>query len=486
MPELNKELVFDAFSRYAGQPALVSTQHKLTWGQLYQQIMAAGKSLEKFNIGKDDKVAILCENCVEYVIICMALWARGAVVVPVSVRWPRRIFEEALRVPGCRKLITAPNQFYYDVIIQNITIAELALNPGQIIEPSTGNNLVVDPAADCTMLFTSGSYVLPKVTLHSWANHYYSALGSNQNIAFGPGKRWLLALPLYHTGGMAILFRALVSGGCIALPDPALSLEENIGQLQITHVSLVATQLYRMLQEERIAGQLAGLEAILLGGSAMPEALIKKAVAGNLPVYTSYGSTEMASQITTTRPGDSLDRLLSSGTLLPYRELQISDTGEILVRGRTLFKGYVKKRLAPAVDAEGWFHSGDLGFIDKQGYLHVTGRKDNMFISGGENIYPEEIEAVLLQQEDIIQALVAPVANEEYGSRPVAFVEGRDGIPDFARLRKALSEKLPKYKIPDHFFPWSGNLSKISSKPQRYNYAQKATRLLKQLSASKK
>jgi len=478
MPDNYKEILFDVFTRYAEQPALVSAQVSLSWKELYRHVSAAGQRLEALGFKENDRVAICCNNHIEYIILCLALWIRGTVVVPVSVRWPRSLITRSLLVIACKKLFSEPNCFFFDAIIKNWAITDVIPAHTPLTQPEPGE-INITPEQDCTIIFTSGSSGKPKAVLHSWANHYYNALGSNQNIAFGPGDRWLLSLPLYHVGGMAIIFRALAGGGCIAVPDQELSMEANIKQLQVTHVSLVATQLYRLLQNDQAAGQLIGLKAMLLGGSAIPDSLVKAAIDRQLPVYTSYGSTEMASQITTTRPGDSLERLLTSGTLLPYRELVVNEHGEILVKGRSLCKGYIKKRLRECVDADGWYHSGDLGFMDEHGYLHVTGRKDNMFISGGENIYPEEIEAALLQQDNIIQAIVVPVKNNEFGFRPAAFVQYRGAAPDFDIMKKNLAEYLPKFKIPVHFFEWPGGITSRNEKPDRKTLKRIAARLLK-------
>jgi O-succinylbenzoic acid--CoA ligase len=165
--------------------------------------------------------------------------------------------------------------------------------------------------------------------------------------------------------------------------------------------------------------------------------------------------TEMTSQVTTTAPDASRDELRSAGRRLPYRELQFSEDGEILVRGPTLFQGYLRQdgSLDPGVDADGWYHTRDLGYRDQDGLLHVVGRKDHLFISGGENIQPEEIEDVLLRLPGVTRAVVVPVPDAEFGERPVAFV---DGVPNerLERLASELDGRLSRFKIPDAFYPW--------------------------------
>jgi O-succinylbenzoic acid--CoA ligase len=190
-----------------------------------------------------------------------------------------------------------------------------------------------------------------------------------------------------------------------------------------------------------------------MGGGPVPPSLVDEALARGLPLHTSYGLTEMSSQVTTTRPGASLEELRTAGRVLPNREVSISEEGEILVRGETLFAGYAEgEKLDRPLEAEGWFHTRDLGEIDESGYLRVGGRMDNLFISGGENIQPEEIEEALCRLDGIDEAVVVPVLDEEFGARPVAFVRAAGRKPE--ELAQELEPLLPRFKIPISFYPW--------------------------------
>jgi len=144
--------------------------------------------------------------------------------------------------------------------------------------------------------------------MHTYANHYYNAAGSNENISFEPGDRWLLSLPLYHVGGIGILFRAWLRAGAVVVPDRKESLAAAVGKYEITHLSMVSTQLHHLMTQER-SFRMSSLKHILLGGSAMPRSLIADAVSAGLPIHTSYGLTEMASQVTTTALADFPDKL---------------------------------------------------------------------------------------------------------------------------------------------------------------------------------
>jgi O-succinylbenzoic acid--CoA ligase len=142
--------------------------------------------------------------------------------------------------------------------------------------------------------------------------------------------------------------------------------------------------------------------------------------------------------------------------VLPHREVSISEGGEILVRGETLFAGYVEgEEVHSPLDAGGWFHTRDLGELDEDGYLRVRGREDNMFISGGENVQPEEVEEALCRLDGVEEAVVVPLEDEEFGTRPVAFVRvAGGGMPEPEALALALGASLERFKIPAAFYAW--------------------------------
>ncbi len=455
----NKFSLSENRKQFAGFLYVLSVDNSITYRHFESQVHNLSANLMAGGIRKNQRVAILAENAPEGIALFWALWQIGAIAAPLNVRFPQKQLQALLQNCGCRHLILAKSFEHLRFSgISTFPLEKLFLENDDVArgdEVKIRKNFIpFDQSA--TIIFTSGSTGEPAAALHRFGNHYFSALGSNQNISFGPGDRWLLALPLYHVGGLAILFRAYLSGGTVVLPDKHTSLSKTIEQTGVTHVSLVATQFYRLLKEPEGQRALSKLKAILLGGSAIPGSLIDAAIALKLPIYTSYGSTEMASQITTTPPDASAETLRTSGQLLPFRELKIAPDGEILVRGKTLFAGYWQDgQLRRRRDAGGWFATGDLGRLDADGYLQVLGRKDNQFISGGENIQPEEIEKILNRHPDVVQSMVVPVQNDEFGMRPAAFVEMKNGcILNGEQLRTYLAGRLASYKIPRFFLNW--------------------------------
>jgi O-succinylbenzoic acid--CoA ligase len=419
-----------------------------------------------FSVG--DRVALYLPKGPDYVVLLLALIRAGIVACPVSTRLPPGGVAPLLRGAGCYDLISDTEALIgaTDSGTKNLGTKDLIDDsPGAPPEPASPRDVPLDRPS--TIVFTSGSTGTPKAALHTFGNHYFNALGSNENIALAPGDRWLHSLPLYHVGGLSILFRCLLAGATVALPEPGVGLGESVSKLGVTHVSLVSTQLRRLLDEGTVP---SGLKAVLMGGGPIPPSLVDESLArGGLPIHTSYGLTEMASQVTSTPPGASRGELRTAGRSLPYREVRVSEDGEILVRGPTLFAGYLEGEIPKLpLDEEGWFHTGDLGEMDAGGRLAIVGRRDNMFVSGGENVQPEEIEAALCRIEGVEEAVVVPVPDPEFGARAVAFVRKGGRVGDLAQK---LKKSLPGFKIPKAFHNWEGS---GGMKPDRASLARRA------------
>jgi o-succinylbenzoate---CoA ligase len=433
-----------------GEPAIVGADGTVTFGELDRRVSATAQCLEELGLGSGGRLALYLPKDQRYFVLLLALIRAGGVACPIGTSVPPRGVAPLLRRAACDALVSE----------DEMNAGVRTLRPEMLLsdEPaqSLSEPLHLSPDQPATIVFTSGSTGAPKAVLHTFGNHACSALGSNANIALAPGDRWLHSLPLYHVGGLSILFRCLLAGAAIVIPEPGTPLGRAIAEGGATHVSLVSTQLLRLLKE---CTPLDGLKAVLLGGGPVPASLLDEALARGLPIHTSYGLTEMASQVTATPPDASAGELRTSGRVLPHRELSISENAEILVRGETLFAGYVEDGdVDLPLDSAGWFHTKDLGSLDADSYLHVRGRKDNLFISGGQNVQPEEIEAALCRLKSVEEAVVVPVPDPEFGARPIAFVRmsSETGVPE--DLREELEPILPRFKIPAAFYGWSGGM----------------------------
>lgn len=439
-------------SRHPSAPALISPQGIYTWQDLNACIPAMMARLEGAGLRKGDIAAIALPPGPACPMLVMAMIRMGIIAFPIDPRFPEAYRSEILeRVHGAAIILpeeASPVQGLVSIPLDRLMADRPPLPPDEEIRLSLD--------APATLVLTSGSSGPPKAALHSFRNHYHSALRSNANIALEPEDRWLMSLPMYHVAGLGVWFRCLLQGAAVLFPEPGQRLDEALRQFTPTHLSLVSTQLYRLLREPGILPLMQGMKAILLGGSGIPAALLHEAHAAGLPIFTSYGLTEMATQVTTTAPDDPVDRLLTSGRPLAPGCLCISPEEEILIRGETLFLGYLEGNalLRPLRD-DGWFATGDCGFIDEAGYLQVTGRRDNMFIAGGENIQPEEIEAALCRIEGVLEAVVTPVPHAEFGNTPAAFLRLAEGLTlDELSPGTHLAGHLPKFKVPRYYFAW--------------------------------
>lgn len=460
-------------SRHPAAPALISPQGVYTWRDLNDCIPSVAARLEGAGLRKGDIAAIALPPGPAYPMLVMAMIRKGMIAFPIDPRFPDSYRREILdRVHSTAIIVPADTP-------PMERLRTISLDCLMIDRPSPPDDEVrISLDAPATLVLTSGSSGAPKAALHAFGNHYHSALRSNANIALGPEDRWLMSLPMYHVAGLGVWFRCLMGGAAVVFTEFGQHLDESLRDYTPTHLSLVSTQLYRLLRVPGILPLLRGMKAILLGGSGIPAALLHEAHAADLPLFTSYGLTEMATQVATTAPGDPLDRLLTSGRPLSPGCLRISPEAEILVRGETLFLGYIEEgALLRPLREDGWFATGDCGFIDEAGYLQVTGRRDNMFIAGGENIQPEEIEAALCRIDGVLEAVVTPVPHSEFGNTPAAFLRLAEGVPlDGASLSTQLAGCLPRFKVPRHYFPWPEIAIPDSGKISRRAFQEEARR----------
>lgn len=435
-------------SQMPDRPVLWLPSGPLTAADLEQQVRRVVARLQREGVGAGDRIGLWLEDPVATIVCLLALWRLRAVACLVSTRMPSGGLDELVLQIGLQALITdRPSS----TTLPCWHPENLAEGRPEAVEAVP--RLALEQEA--TVFFTSGSTGVPKGVLHTIGNHIYSARGVIQHLRVQAGDRWLLVLPLYHVGGMGVVLRCLLAGAEIVIPERQEPLGQALTRYAPTHVSLVHTQLWRLLRDFREAPPRA-LRAVLLGGSAIPEAVLQEGVARGWPLRTSYGLTEMASTVTVTPAGASLALLRTAGQVLPYRAVKIGADGAILVRGPVRFVGYLERgQLQQPFDEAGWFDTGDLGWLDEQGLLHVAGRRDNRFISGGENIQPEAIEQALQRLTGIAEAVVVPVPDPEFGQRPAAFVRLSDAAPWAPeRWRTQLRRELPGFMVPVAFWPW--------------------------------
>ncbi|MGI8727102.1 MAG: AMP-binding protein [Solirubrobacterales bacterium] len=290
-----------------------------------------------------------------------------------------------------------------------------------------------------TRTLTSGTSGRPRAVVHTAANHYWSATASALNLARRDDDRWLCCLPVDHIAGLAILLRSVIYR-TTALVHPGFEVERVAAAItdeEATVISLVPTQLGRLLE----AGtSLERLRAILCGGAPVPAAMLARARDRGAKVIQTYGTTETCSQICALSPEEATSRLGAAGRPLAGSRIEIAD-GEILASGPTI--------AADSIAADGMLHTGDRGRVDSDGCLWVEGRIDDLIVSGGENVMPEEVEAALLSHPAVSEAGVVGRSDPEWGKAVVAVVVAAAGaVPAAAELIEHCRRSLAPFKVP--------------------------------------
>jgi O-succinylbenzoic acid--CoA ligase len=333
--------------------------------------------------------------------------------------------------------------------------------------PGMHGRLPGEEAADdalLVVLFTSGTSGRSKGACLSWSNFAASALAAAGPLGPSIAERWLACMPLFHVGGLSIVVRSVLFGGPIRLHsrfDAAL-VSDALDAGDIAGISLVPTMLSRLLDHRGPRPAPAGLQVLLLGGAAASPELLARARLAGYPVCTTYGLTEATSQVATAhpqRPGAA-----SPAPMLPLPGLEVrivvdgneaaaGEPGEIIVGGPTVMQGYLGDPAATALALRnGWLHTGDIGFLDEAGGLHVLDRRDDLIVSGGENVYPAEIEAVLVGHPSVAEAGVAGVPDADLGSRVVAWIVASDAATlDSQALAELCRARLAGFKCPREF-----------------------------------
>jgi O-succinylbenzoic acid--CoA ligase len=431
----------------SGAVAIIDDERVLTYAELNRIIAETTAWLSESGVARGDRIAFQLPNSWRTIALMWACFRRQAIACPISTRLPTLGVAAVVNSVGCR------------FMVRGSTAGAWTLE-----ETGASNTPIRLDENLATIIFSSGTSKIPQAVAHTMRAHCRSAEGSNLNLPLVPGDRWLLSLPLYHVGGLGIVFRCVLAGATVVIDSQASHVNESVAAQRITHVSMVPTQLKRWLDDFQL--DTPRWPVVLLGGDVLPPSLIGQACSLGLTVRTTYGLSEMASQVTATRANTPTNKQDTAGRVLPFREVAVSSGGEILVRGETLFRGYFGATgLTLPIDEEGWFPTRDLGSLSPDGYLTIIGRADNMLISGGENIHPEEIECLLLDHPSVRRVVVVSVPDRRYGERPVAFVDSVEFDED--SLRDWLRDRLPKFKIPDAFYPWPSDMRQLGIKPSR-------------------
>jgi O-succinylbenzoic acid--CoA ligase len=407
-----------AASRTPGRVAIETPDVSATYGELLALARVGAARLLELGVERGDRVAIALPPGLAFAQALHACLLLGAVAVPVDLRLASAERERV--AAGAEVLVEEPLP-----------------QQGRPGGPPARHDL----DASALIVHTSGTTSAPRPVRLSYANLLWSALGSGVALGSDPDERWLCAMPLSHVGGLSILIRSAISG-TTAVVHERFETDRVLAALRderVTLVSLVATTLGRLLD--------AGLErppalrCALTGGGPVPAALVRRAALAGVPVSLTYGLTETCSQVTTTPLSEAHAGRPTAGPPLFCTVVDLAADGEILVAGPTV---------APSATLqEGWLATGDLGELDERGRLQVLGRKADTIVTGGENVAPAEVEAVIEAHPDVLEAAVVGRADEDWGESLFAWVVPRPGARlDPADLAAHCRRSLAGYKVP--------------------------------------
>lgn len=441
-----------------------------TFGELDVLVDRFGHALARHNINRGTHCALLLPNSLGYVVALLALARLGAVAVPLNSRLTASEVAWQLTKSGATSLVHGSS--FKDLARRaapdSVTLslpedtAGLVLWLSSVESPrrAEASNHGVDSLQG--IIFTSGTSGRPKGAMLTFANHYWSAIASADRIGVRDDDIWLSVLPLYHVGGQAILFRSVVYGTAMEVHSgfDTHTVLDSLRYRRASLLSLVPTMLDRLLRAGLTRRDAPTLRLILLGGAAAPASLLDAATDAGLPVATTYGLTEAASQVATAMPEQLTTKPGSVGRPLARTRITIcgedgqphpnGTIGEIVVTGPTVMRGYYDDvpATAAALRTDG-FHTGDLGYLDDDGDLWVVARRSDLILSGGENVYPAEVEGVLCLHDAVAQVCVVGIADNEWGARVAAAVQVRPGMGLTADDLDAFARQhLAGYKVP--------------------------------------
>jgi o-succinylbenzoate---CoA ligase len=400
--------------------ALVTEASTVTYAELEAEATWVARRLAAYGVRREATAALTMHPRREEVVLLHALMKLGAVAMPLS---PQLTDAE-------REAVLASERPAVDLN----DAAELTQTEADL--PLLGEHDMDD--LQCHML-TSGSTGEPRQVGLTYGNFLFSAVGSAFNIGVEPADRWLCCLPLSHVAGLSIVLRSVIYGTTAVLLDgfDTDQVASTLTSGGITVLSLVPTMLLRLLEAD---ADLSAPRAILIGGGPVPEAALEEALARGATVVQTYGMTETCSQVTTLSPEDAARKIGSAGRPLLTTHVRI-EGDEILVQGPTVSK--------EALDPDGWLHTGDLGHIDEEGFLYVTGRRSEVIVSGGENVMPAEVESVLLAHPAVADVAVFGRPDPEWQEAVCACVvlaKGAEVGEDELRSHSAVS--LAGFKVP--------------------------------------
>lgn len=453
------------------QIAIDDGNERLSFAELKKQVEVLVGKIDHLNPGS--RVGILATNTLMSYKLSLAIMCSGRTIVWLNWRLAGEELERQIKDSGLqlclvenslwRSGMTDPFKSYSAFLITSA-------DPGELI-PVFKSNWVA------SIMYTSGTTGKPKGVLQTFGNHFYSAVSSALNLGLSSADKWLCVAPIFHISGFSIIMRGLIYGMTVRLVEKfrAEELERILANETVTIMSVVPFMLKKLIQQQNKTNTHynSAFRCMLLGGGTIDRETLEACLQRSIPVVQCYGMTETCSQIVALRSADALLKLGSVGQPLFSTQLKLSKDGEILLKTPALTPGYLNlPDKLPSKMIDGWYRTGDIGHLDKEGYLYIDGRADEMLISGGENIFPQEVEQVYQRYLQINEVAVVGQNDSVWGQVPVAFVVSDRRLSP-TKLMNYGYEHLARYKVPQHYIFVSELPKNASGKIRRFMLREK-------------
>ncbi|WP_164960464.1 o-succinylbenzoate--CoA ligase [Limosilactobacillus reuteri] len=453
------------------QIAIDDGNERLSFAELKKQVEVVVGKIDHLNPGS--RVGLQATNTLMSYKLALAIMCSGRTIVWLNWRLAGEELERQIKDSGLqlclvenslwRSGMTNPFKSYSAFLITNA-------DPGELI-PVFKSDWVA------SIMYTSGTTGKPKGVLQTFGNHFYSAVSSALNLGLSSADKWLCVAPIFHISGFSIIMRGLIYGMTVRLVEKfrAEEIERILANETVTIMSVVPFMLKKLIQQQNKTNTHynSAFRCMLLGGGTIDRETLEICLQRSIPVVQCYGMTETCSQIVALRSVDALLKLGSVGQPLFSTQLKLSKDGEILLKTPTLTPGYLNlPDKLPSKMIDGWYRTGDIGHLDKEGYLYIDGRADEMLISGGENIFPQEVEQVYQRYPQINEVAVVGQNDSVWGQVPVAFVVS-DRRLSTTKLMNYGYEHLARYKVPQHYIFVSELPKNASGKIRRFMLREK-------------
>ncbi|GMA69842.1 2-succinylbenzoate--CoA ligase [Leuconostoc litchii] len=468
--------------RAALTPNRVAIQYenkKLTFQEVLEQAIEMAEKIA-FVAENDPRIALIMNNTLTGYLAIMALQQLGKTIVFINRRLSADEINYQLSNAGIHTVLTDDNYIQILRVNRQIKFSDLSLRKTIVPVVTFDDNFVT------SIMYTSGTTSQPKGVMQTFQNHFYSAMASALNLEIRAEDSWLAVVPIFHISGFSIVMRGLIYGMRVVLQRKfdAHQINNLLVHENITTMSVVPVMLKQLLVDlPSEVNYNKKFRAMLLGGGPTDLLTLQQAKNHRIPVIQSYGMTETASQVVALDSTYAEQKIGSVGKpLFPVR-LKIADQtgkntqqGNIWIQTPTLTIGYLNQpdKLAEKM-VDGWFNTEDYGYIDDEGFLFVQGREGDMINSGGENIFPNEVEDIYADYQGLEKIAIIGVLDDKWGSVPVAIVQGKnlqvEQLIQFGRRRIA------HYKVPKRFYIADTWHTTASGKTQRNLFLAEIERL---------